>query len=177
MYGTAGHEIHLGEVGDDVRSDAAFGDDVVDAGVGGDVLAEEFDTVAHEHDGVEGGTAAVGRHGGVGGDPVEGEACGGDGERASVVDGVAVGGVPVEDDVHVFEETGANHVDFAGAAFFGGRAVVAEGACDVVFGHEVFRRDGGEGGTGAEEIVSAAVAGGSADDGFASGDGLLGEAG
>jgi hypothetical protein len=41
----------------------------------------------------------------VGGDSVEGEAGGGDGERASVRDGVAVGGVPLEDDVDVLEET------------------------------------------------------------------------
>ena len=121
----------------------------MDAGAGGDVLAEELDAVAHEHDAVECGAAAVGRHGGVGGYAVEGEAGGGDGERATVVDGVAVGGMPVEDYVYVFEEACADHVDFAGAAFFGRCAVVAEGAGDVVLGHEVFCGDGGEGGSGA----------------------------
>lgn len=83
----------------------------------------------------------------------------------------------MEDDVYVFEEAGADHVDLAGAAFLGGCAVVAEGAGRVVLGHEVLDGNGGEGGTGAEEIVSAAVAGSSADDGFAGGDGLLGETG
>ncbi len=70
----ASHEVHLGNIGNDVGGDAAFGDDVVDAGVGGDVLAEELDAVAQEHDGVECGAAAVGGHGGVGCDSVKGEA-------------------------------------------------------------------------------------------------------
>ncbi len=166
-----------GEVGHDVGGDAALGDDVVDAGVGGDVLAHELDAVAHEHDGVERGAAAVGRDGGVGGDAVEGELGGDDGERAAVVDAVAVAGVPVQDDVDVVEEAGADHVDLAGAAFFGGRAVVAEGAGDVVCGHVLLDRDGGESGAGAEEVVAAAVAGRVGDDGVAGGFGLLREAG
>ncbi len=67
--------------------------------------------------------------------------------------------MPLEDDVYIFEEAGAHHVDLAGAAFFGGCAVVAEGAGSVVLGHVVLDRDCGEGGSGTEEIVAATVTG------------------
>jgi len=81
----------------------------------------------------------------VGGDAVEGEAGGDDGECATVLHAVGVGGMPVKDDVNVFEEAGADHIDLAGAAFFGGSAVVTESAGNVILLHVILDGDGCEG--------------------------------
>ena len=95
----------------------------------------------------------------MGSDAAETELAGDIGERAREADGVAVAGVPVHDGVDVVEKAGAHHVNFAGAAFFGGGAVDAEGALLAGGLEPVFQRDGGVRGGGAEEVVAAGVAG------------------
>lgn len=171
--GMAGVDVDFGVVGDDVGGAAAGGDDVVDAGLLGDVLAEEVDGVVEEHDGVEGGAALFGVRGGVGGDAAEAELGGDVGEGGFETGLIGVAGVPGEDGVDVFEGAGADHVDFAAAALFGGGTEDFERAFEAL----IAEGDGGEDGAGAEEVVAAAVAGGVGDAGVALGDVVLREAG
>ena len=124
-----------------------------------DVLAQIFDGVQKDHDAIERGASAIGRGGGVGGDAVEIEAAAVVGEQGTHVDAIGIAGMPGQDGVDIVEQAGVEHIDFAAAAFFGRRAVVAEGSIDAFRLHLLFNRDGGESGGGAQQIVAAAVAG------------------
>ena len=155
---TADVVVGFGEGGDDVGGFAAFGNHVMDTGRVGHMFAHQVNHMIHRFDAIEGGAAAVGGGGGVGGDPAEAELTGDVGEGAGEADGVAVAGVPVHDGVDVVEEAGADHVNFAGAALFGGCAVDAEGALLAGGLEPVLQRDGGVRGGGAEEVVAAGVA-------------------
>ena len=136
---------------------------------------EKLDAVPHEHHRIECGTAAIGRHGCVSGNAVEGESGGCDRERAAVSHLVAIRRVPVQDDVHVLKEAGTYHVDLTRPALFGRSAVVTQSAGDVMFRHEVLDRDDGQSRTRAEKVVATAVTGGTGDDRLAGRNGLLRE--
>src|SRR5207249_1955986 len=99
----------LGEVGHDVGGAAAVGDDVVDAGEVGRVLAQERRRVVGEGDGPQGGAALFGRGGGVGAGAVEAELDRQARQVRARAGEVAAGGVPVEHDVAVLEQAGADH--------------------------------------------------------------------
>jgi hypothetical protein len=70
-----------------------------------------------------------------------------------------VSGLAVERDVDVAEQAGAHHVHLAGAPFFGGRTVDAQRPGTAARRQPLLHRDGRRGRGGAEEMMSAAVAG------------------
>ena len=80
---------------------------------------------------------------------------------------VAVAGMPRHDRVDVLEEPGADHVDLARSAFFGRRAVVAQRAGMPGRRQPVLHGDRRRERAGAEQVVSAAVAGRAFFDGVA----------
>ena len=73
------------------------------------------------------------------------------------LDGVAIAGMPRHHGVDVVEQTGAQHVDLARAAFFGGRAVEAQRAAALVGGQPVLDGDRRGGRGGAEQVMAAAM--------------------
>src|SRR5262249_6198199 len=113
--------------------------------------------------GVERRAPLLGRCRRMCGDAAETELAGDVGEIRARARVVAVGGMPRYDRVDVAEESGADHVHLARAAFFRGRAVVAQRA-RMPGGQPLLDRDGRGEGSGAEQIVSAAMAGAVLDD-------------
>ena len=112
------------------------------------VFAQELDSICHHHKTVECGASHLGRGRGVGRLAVETELGGSDGERALFGCHVGIAGMPAQDGVDILEQAGADHVQLSAAAFFGGRAVEADGALDFLFGHPVLDGDRGEEGSG-----------------------------
>jgi hypothetical protein len=94
----------------------------------------------------------------VRGDAVELEARAVDREHAAVEDVVLVAGMPMQDDVDVAEQAGADHKDLALAALLGQRAVIAQRAGDAVALHVFLERDRRERGSGTEQVVAAGMA-------------------
>jgi hypothetical protein len=139
------------------------------------MLAHELDAVAHQHDGVERGPAALRRSGGVSGDAMEGEAGRSNGKHTAVNHRVAVFRVPVKHYIYVLEQARAEHVDLAGATLLSRRAVEAQSARGMVLHHVILHRDGSERRARAQEIVAAAVARCAVRDGLAVW--LIGDAG
>ena len=128
------------------------------------MLAHELEAVAHQHDGIERGAAALRPGGRMRGDAVELEARAVDRQHAAVEDVVLVAGVPVQDHVDVAEQAGADHVDLAVAALLGRRAVIAQRAGDAIALHVLLERDRRERGPGAEQVVATGMAGPVGDD-------------
>src|SRR5436309_455309 len=73
--------------------------------------------------------------------------------------------MPVQDDIGVAEQSGADHVDLAAATLFSGSSVVAQRTRQVILFHVLFQRDRGKSGSSPEQVVSAAVARRRFDDG------------
>jgi hypothetical protein len=70
---------------------------------------------------------------------------------------VPIARMPVKDDVRVLEETVAHHIDLAGAPFFRGGAIQADGAGRPGAREPLLHRDGRERRRGSEEMMTARV--------------------
>uniref|UniRef100_A0A0N4ZWA7 Twin arginine translocase protein A n=1 Tax=Parastrongyloides trichosuri TaxID=131310 RepID=A0A0N4ZWA7_PARTI len=146
-------------VGHHIGRFAAVGDDIVDARSVRNVLAHHIGHGVHGLDGVQGRAPAIRRAGGVGGRAVEAELAADVGlgrALAGAVDGCRV---PMKRDIHVSEQAVADHEGLGRAAFFGGRAIDAQLALDVVVNHPLADGDGGMAGGRAEQVMAATVAG------------------
>ena len=146
-----------GGFGDDIGGQAAVDDDVVNAHIVGDVLAQIFHAGVHELHGVKRAASLLGTSGGVGGAPSETE------ERPFDAGVVAVGvmavvlGVPGHGEIAFAERAFSGHEPFAGHLLFGGAAVEnngAGGAAGFQFG---FQPKAGGDAADAEQIMAAAV--------------------
>ena len=155
----AGDDADFGEVGNDVGGDAALGDDVVDARLLGDMLAQHVDGVECEFDGVERRPPGVWRGSRVGWPSSKCDAGGDIGQPGVVVSRIEVSRMPREDHIDVAEQAGADHEDLAAAAFFRGRAVEADGAIQSPCLHLLFRRHRRQRRGGAEKVVAAPMPG------------------
>ena len=153
----AHHQLHGGGVGHNVHRSAAIGDDVVNASVAGNVLAQKLEPVAHQHDGVKSGTAAVRAERGVGGNAMKSELSRNNRQRASICHAIGVRRMPVQNHIHIFKQAGADHIDFSRAAFLGGGAVIAQRSGNVIFLHIILHRDHRQCGARAKQIVPAAM--------------------
>ena len=123
----ADEELGLGEIGHHVRHVAAVGDDAVDAGVGGDVLAQRVDPVEDLDDRVERVDAVEGIGGGVGRSPVERDPDQHAGQRLTApldrrADRLGGPGVRAQRGVDAGEDPRVGHDHLAADGFFGRRA-------------------------------------------------------
>ena len=52
-------KVEFGSIRNNVRSRSTIGDHIVDSAIAGDMLAEKFDAIPHEHHRIQSGPAAV----------------------------------------------------------------------------------------------------------------------
>ena len=154
----SGVDVSLREVRHDVGGRAAVRDDVVDPRLLRDVLAEELQPVRGQRHRVERGAAVGGRARGVGRLAIVAELAGDVPQIALEGGGIVRTRMPHEDRVAVGEDAGADHVDLAPAALLGRTTVETDRAGEVVARQELLDGDRREGGSGAEEVVTAAMA-------------------
>ena len=159
--------------GHDVGRLASLGDDVVDPGGLGHVLAQEVDARREGLDRVQGRDPLPRRPRGVGRAAVERDLEGAQGLARLDGDLVLVARVPGEARVDVVEEPVTHHEHLADALLLGRRAVHADRARETVGLHRRLEGEARADASGAEEVVSAAVTAGARDAGpDLGGDGL-----
>ena len=151
-------EPHPGVLGHHVGRFTAGLDHVMDSGGRLDMLPHHVDAVGHEFHRIERTPPVPRIERGVRGlaPELDGEVVVGLG--AGVGNGVDRGGMPVERGVEVVEQTVACHVGLADQGFLGRGAVQPNGALDALRFHGPLERNGRADGTGAEQVMAAALA-------------------
>ena len=127
----------------------------------------------HHHNRVQSGASHFRRRRGMGGLAPKAELGRDHGERAFLGGDVRRAGVPAQNRIDVPKRTRAQHVELPVAAFFGRRAVKADGALGLVIGHPVLHGNRGEQSGGAQQVVPAAVTRASRNQGLALGNRIL----
>ena len=150
--------VRLGEGRHDVRGVAAGGDHVVDARAVGRVLPQQLGAVVEDRHRVECGPARLGRRGSVSAAAPVAELGRHTGEVRRVAGGVHVARMPVEDGIHVVEQSGPSHECLGAATLLGGRSEEPHRAPDRAATDAVGYRKRRADGTGAEQMVSAGMA-------------------
>ena len=160
------------------RHAAGVQDRVVDARIGGHVLAHVVDADVHQFHRVQRRAAQMRSGGGVAGTAAEVEVDLHVGQRGRLADSAERRRVPGQRDVDILQRSLAHHEQLAGAVFLGRAAVVAHPAGDAVGRQPVLHRSGGQHGARTQQVMAATVAGPVRLNGLVAGAaGLLAEAG
>ena len=163
----------LGKVGHHIGRDAAFGNHIMDPRLLRDMLAHHVDHHVEAFDAVERRSRLLRGTGGMGGNPVETEFRRTVGQRGAGGGGIFVIGMPVQRDINIVEQAGADHIDLAAAAFFGWRAIETDAPGRAGLFEPFADRDGGFDRSGTEQVMAAGMGGTLALDRGAGGDGVL----
>ena len=163
--GVAGDQIYFREGGNYVGGESAVADDVVDTGFLGNVLAQHFHRIQHDHGAIERGAAPIGCGGSMRRGSIEAEQGAIIREARTEIDAVGIARMPGEHRIYIFEQTGVNKIDLAAAALFGRRTVITNSPFETarlqffLNGYRSQRR------RAAQQIVAATVSGSAVEDG------------